>query len=354
MIRIAKLSSDEMVVIRSYIKQKQTLILIREKTQAVLMANKNFSIADISAIVCKQPRTVREWLKDWNNRRLASLFTGHQWNMNAAKLTKRQKSQIQDTLSKPPSECGIPKAFWDIPTLKKYLSATFDVKYESNRSYHFLLRFANLSFKYPDTFDLRRDEEKIKERVKEIQKEIGSLLKDPDCELFCADEVRIEQEAEIRKAWLKRGERTIVKINRKKESQNYIGFLSQKSYRCFLYKLDWQNSDEILKALKRFLSTPELHDKRIAIIWDNAPFHRGEKIRKELKKGGLLERVHLIPMPPYAPDENPIEHVWNTAKKHQANIQHNIFNETKTKFENFVRNKTFKYSFRGINRQYLR
>ena len=133
-----------------------------------------------------------------------------------------------------------------------------------------------------------------------------------------------------------------------------IGFLSQKSYRCFIYKLDWQKSEEILKAMKRLLATPELHGKHIAIIWDNATFHRSAPIKKALKKGELLEKVHLIPMPSYAPDENPIEHVWNTAKKHQANIQHDTFSETKTRFENFVRNKTFKYSFRSINKQHLR
>jgi hypothetical protein len=42
----------------------------------------------------------------------------------------------------------------------------------------------------------------------------------------------------------------------------------------------------------------EYPDKKICIVWDNAGFHKGKEIRKALQTGGLLERVHLIPMPP--------------------------------------------------------
>lgn len=76
--------------------------------------------------------------------------------------------------------------------------------------------------------------------------------------------------------------------------------------------MPWQNSDEVLVATQQFLKA--YPHKKICIVWDNAPFHKSLKIREQLKNGGLLERVHLIAMPPYAPDENPIEHVWNTAK----------------------------------------
>lgn len=58
-----------------------------------------------------------------------------------------------------------------------------------------------------------------------------------------------------------------------------------------------------------------------------------------------MERVHLIAMPPYAPDYNPIEHVWNTAKQAVANIQQNTFAQTKQAFSDFVASRPFRYSF---------
>ena len=65
---------------------------------------------------------------------------------------------------------------WDVPILKDYISAQFDVVYESDESYYFLLRFSGLSFKYPDSFDRKRDEQLITERMKSIATEIKPLL----------------------------------------------------------------------------------------------------------------------------------------------------------------------------------
>jgi transposase len=153
----------------------------------------------------------------------------------------------------------------------------------------------------------------------------------------------MQQDAIIRRAWLKKGKRTVVKVNRDKQSQSYIGFLNQKNYHCHLYEMPWQNSDEVLKATEQFLTA--YPNKKICIVWDNAPFHKSLKIREQLKAGGVLESVHLIAMPPYAPDNNPIEHVWNTTKQAAANIQHDNFEETKRAFSDFVASRPFRYSF---------
>jgi len=299
-------------------------------------------LEDIGDLVSRSEQTVGRWTQDWNDRRMASIFSGHANNENASKLTKTQKIEIHEVLKNPPSEMGLPKEFWDVPALKQYVEAIFDIVYESPQSYHLLLSFSDLSFKYPDTFDIRRDETQITQRMKEIHKEIAPLLKDPEWEVFAADEVRMQLTALTRRAWLKRGERTVVKVNRKREAQNYLGLLNQKTFRCHLYELPWQNQKEILKALPDFLNT--YPDKRICIVWDNARFHKGQEIRKALRNGGLLHRVHLINMPPYAPDHNPIEHVWNTAKASMANKQHENFETMKSVFHGFIDGRTFNYA----------
>ena len=151
----------------------------------------------------------------------------------------------------------------------------------------------------------------------------------------------MELEAFTRRAWLKKGERTLVKVNRKREAQNYIGLLNQKNFRCHLYELPWQNQKEIIKALMIFLK--KYPQKKICIIWDNAKFHKGNEMKKALRKGQLLERVHLINLPPYAPDNNPIEHVWNTTKGSMANIQYDNFEKMKETFTKYIDGKKFNY-----------
>lgn len=337
-----KITDEERKILVAF-NRDSPILLIRLKAQAVMSSDQGLSSKSIALNVGKGIRAIERWLSNWNEQRVASIFSGHQDNANAAKLTKAQLLQIKEVLSQPPSEYGIPKEMWDVPTLKQYVSATFGVQYESPESYYFILRFSGLSFKYPDTFDLKRDEVLIKERMKAIAAELAPLLTDDSWEVFASDEVRMDQEAIIRKCWLKKGQRTIIKVNRKKQSQSYIGFLNQKNYQCHLYEIPWQNSDEVLKAIKQFLEA--YPNKKICIVWDNAAFHKSKVIHEQLVKGGILERVHLIAMPPYAPDNNPIEHVWNATKQAVANIQQDTFEATKEAFSDFVASRPFRYAF---------
>lgn len=335
-----KITIEEKALLKEYLK-KTPLISIRSRCYALLMRDKSMKVKDIADIVSKDEKTISRWLKEWDEKRMASIFTGHKDNQNASKLTKIQKEEVSEALSEPPSAYGIPKEFWDVPALKEYVQTEFNVVYESVQSYHFLLSFSNLSFKYPDTFDRRRDETKITERMAEIHTEMQPFLNGEEWEVFAADEVRMELEAFTRRAWLKKGERTIVKVNRKREAQSYIGLLNQKNFRCHLFEMPWQNQKEVLIALEKFLK--KYPKKKICIIWDNAKFHKGKEIKKALGKGQLLERVHLINMPPYAPDNNPIEHVWNTVKGKMANIQYDSFEKMKEVFFENIDGRKFEY-----------
>lgn len=55
--------------------------------------------------------------------------------------------------------------------------------------------------------------------------------------------------------------------------------------------------------------TPTLSSGMTVII-DNASFHQSKKIKDMIEKKGC----HLIYLPPYSPDLNPIEHYWHKIK----------------------------------------
>lgn len=331
---------EELPLLQEY-GRKSSLLLVRSKAQAVILAAQGVSSAVIAVMVDRSERTVDGWLRLWRELRMGSLFTDHVGNLNASKLSAEERERVRQALSNPPSTMGIPGEFWSVPILKEYLSTVFDLEYNSDRSYHFLLRFAGLSFKYPASFDRRRDEARIDARMKEIRAEIAPLLADPDWEVFAADEVKVAAEAIVRKAWLKKGAPTQLRVERETSSQSFIGFLNQNSFECEMFAMEWQDSDNVLLALDKLLRRhPE---KKIAIVWDNAAFHKSKLIRDQLGKGGMLERVRLIAMPPYAPDHNPIEHVWGTAKNAIANIQHDDFTQTVSAFLTHTDRQVFNY-----------
>lgn len=334
------LTLPEKNILKGYIKTCP-IPTVRLRAHAILMRDKRIKIADISELVFRSERTVTRWLNQFTEKRLASLFSEQVENENASKLTIKQKVEIRKTLSQPPSAFGIPEEFWGVPQLKEYVNAEFKVVYESDVSYHYLLKFCGLRFKYPEKLSLRRDEKSIKKRIIEIREEIKPYLNDPNWMVFASDETRVQLEAEIRRAWLVKGQKTIVKTERSKEHQNYLGFLDQKNGECQVYEINRGKEIYIIPVLENLIK--KYPDKRVCIIWDNATFHKGKLLKEKLKKNQSLEKLHLIPFPPYAPEHNPIEHVWQDAKKKIANRSGKPFQEIKQAFINSINNRVFQY-----------
>lgn len=341
MIYVTNITSDEAELLAKHYRKSQCA-LIRERAHAVILSNQKRTASDIAAILMRAENTIRQWIHDFQERRISSIFHQYQGNTNANKLTKEQKQEIKQTLGQPPSEQRLPKGFWDVPTLKEYMKARFGVVYESNRSYHYLLRFSGLSFKLPTAFDRRRDTEQINQRLKEITQEINPYLADDMWEIFTADETRITWEAEIRRAWLKRNAKTILKVHRDNQYQNFFGVFNLKNQRAHTFRLDWQNQQTMTDSLKNL--TGLYPNKKICVIWDNARWHKGKELRKELHKGRSLEHIHLVNFPPYAPDVNPQERIWKYAKDQISNDNvANTFQQTIELFEQSVHSSTFDY-----------
>ena len=168
------------------------------KAEAILYASRGADASITAKMVDRTERTVQEWLAEWQATRVCSVLTGHAGNQNAAKLTRAQKEELKAVLAQPPSRSGIDAEFWDVPAIREVVKILFDARYESDSSYRLLLRFCGLSFKLPDPFDEHRDEQAITRRMVEVKAQVKDLL-DAGWEVYAADEVRLEHEAETRR-----------------------------------------------------------------------------------------------------------------------------------------------------------
>ena len=84
-------------------------------------------------------------------------------------------------------------------------------------------------------------------------------------------------------------------------------------------------------------------DVPILLLWDKAPWHRGEPIQKILEANPRLE---IIRFPTASPDLNPQEHVWKAVR---SIISHNHRQEKldvlATQFEQHLNSQTVTSSF---------
>lgn len=340
MLDSAQLTHTEITLLLQHYR-KPLCLGVRLRSHTVLLTDKGYTPKQIADILYESEQTICRWIKAFQRKRIGSLFPKYLNNQHAAKLTREQKRHLKTILSQPPSDHGIPEKFWDISSLKTYIKAEFGVEYASHESYRLIFLLHNYSFHLPDTFDTRRDEQKIEKRIKEIKEAIQPMCKSTAWVVFTSDECRIIWETYIRRLWLPKGEKSIIRVERKRQAQSFIGFLNLKTGEELLYKLSWQKQDEIIPVLESLVK--KYSDKRICIIWDNARFHHGKKIKAKLST--TLKRIHLINLPPYAPDHNPQEHVWKYGKEKLANNQRESLEETVQAFETIVTGRKYNYQF---------
>lgn len=85
------------------------------------MGDRGINTSEIGYLLDRSERTIRSWIKAFQQRRLASIFSGHLGNNNAGKLTREQKNEIQEILASSPGKQGLPKEFWNVPQLRDYI-----------------------------------------------------------------------------------------------------------------------------------------------------------------------------------------------------------------------------------------
>ena len=249
MIQICLTTVEKTILLAHYRKSKSALICGR--AHAILLFDQSLSTYQISQVLFKNEKTIREYGTRFLSERIASIFPRYDDNQNAAKLTSEQKQEIKKALSQPPSEYGLPETFWAIKPLRSYIQATFGVEYHSPESYRLLFNLCNFSFHLPEKFDIKRNEKLIKKRITQIRREIKRYLKDPDWVVLVSDEARIVWETMTHRAWLPKGKKTVIKTTRKRTAQNFIGFLNLKTHDPHLYPIPWQNQSQIIPVLKK-------------------------------------------------------------------------------------------------------
>lgn len=76
-------------------------------------------------------------------------------------------------------------------------------------------------------------------------------------------------------------------------------------------------------------------------MWDNVSWHKNQLIRAELAMGQMLQAVHRINFPPYAPDRHPIEQVPNDTKYAISSVQLHDFESTVAAIEANTHSRIF-------------
>ena len=143
---------------------------------------------------------------------------------------------------------------------------------------------------------------KINELVTEI------LKKDPNIkiEFWHEDESRIGQKGHSTRSWFNKGTRQRVLVQNDFKSTKIFAALNPSSGELFSLILPKTDS-EIMNLFLEALSKSLPFGVHIILQWDNASFHTSKKIKN-------YENITLFFQPPYSPEYNALERLWQYIK----------------------------------------
>lgn len=151
-----------------------------------------------------------------------------------------------------------------------------------------------------------RDEEAVKMWEKKEYPKIQKEAKKRGAEIFWLDEAAIRSDDPLQRTWGRKGETPIVKTSGQRQSINAISALSNKGgfwYHLYTGKF---NADKFIDCLKDFM---KYRKKPVFMIMDGHPVHKARKVKEYIDS--LEGKLKIFLLPPYAPDLNPDELVWN-------------------------------------------
>ena len=161
--------------------------------------------------------------------------------------------------------------------------------------------------------------------------ELITLLQDPACDVFFGDEAGFEGDPRPRAKWVKRGSRPTQGYFGGHVRQNVVGAVNPATGQ--LVSLIVPHCDT--QVFQLFLDTmaqeaPASPGRKVMLVLDNASWHKTKSLQ--------WRHIEPVYLPPYSPDFNPIERLWQHLKGHYlAGYITKDGNELNDKLSNSIR-----------------
>jgi transposase len=157
-------------------------------------------------------------------------------------------------------------------------------------------------------------------RIRSIDRLIEELP--PDEALVHEDEVDVHLNPKIGWDWMAKGQQRQVVTPGKNKKGYLAGALDARTQRLTVVEGDRKHSGLFLDLLERLLKVYPAA-RLIHVVLDNYGIHKSKRVLRWLADRGGRIRLHFLP--PYSPNDNPIERVWqdlhsNVTRNHTRRV----------------------------------
>jgi transposase len=152
--------------------------------------------------------------------------------------------------------------------------------------------------------------------------------------LYCQDEASVCLTPVLGKTWAERGRPRKVPVTGNRATVAAMSAISPRGRLVFRLHEKRITSTEVIDFMRQLLSH---HPRRhVIVVMDQAKPHTSKLTKQYIDR---QPRLHVFYLPPYSPDWNPDEKVWNHLKNHElkahrAQTKQELYDLTQEKLEN--------------------
>ena len=225
------------------------------------------------------------------------------------KLNEKQRQKVRGWIvGKDPRQYGFDFGLWTRRIVAELIKEKFDITLELTAVGR-LLASLNITPQKPLRRAYERDPEKVEQWVKHDYPKLRKRARKLGATIYFLDEAGFSSEPILGRSYGLKGQTPIVRTTGQRQKVSAISAISAKGgFWCSVYT-GMLNAGRFVEFLKDFRKGGR---GRVFLVVDGHPSHRAKVVQRYVTgTNGMLE-LHFLP--PYAPDLNPDEFVWQHAK----------------------------------------
>jgi len=227
------------------------------------------------------------------------------------KLDGRQMAWVYRTVvDKSPLQMRFTFALWTLDMVRIVIRRQFGIQL-SRSSVGRLMEQLGLSAQRPLWRAYQQNPKTVAKWLKEEYPRICEEAKRRGARVFFGDEAGVRSDAHSGTTWAPKGKTPIVSTTGARFGMNLISAVSRTGQMHFAVVEGRVNAEVFIEFLRRLI-----HNRRtpVFLIVDGHPSHKAAMVRMYVET--VADKLSLFFLPPYSPELNPDELVWNDLKHH--------------------------------------
>lgn len=232
------------------------------------------------------------------------------------KLNAKAIRWIYKTVTeKNPVQLKFTFALWTAKMIGQVIYRKFGVKL-SKSSVCRLLAQLGLTPQRPVWRAYQQRPEEVQKWLQEEYPLIGRLAKQNKALIFFGDEAGVRSDHHAGTTWALKGKTPVVSSTGARFGLNLISAVSAQGEFRFMTVKGRVGATQFIEFIKRLLHNMP---RRVFLIVDGHPAHKAKMVKRFAES--VKDRFRLFLLPPYSPELNPDERVWNDLKSNAVGRQ---------------------------------